>query len=75
LFASSPVFKLTDYREKCSASAITVSGKEEIFVGRIKREPSNPRAIWVWLVADNLTRGSALNAFELARTILEAPRR
>jgi len=75
LFAASPVFKLTDYREECTASAITVSGKDEIFVGRIKREAANPRAIWVWLVADNLTRGSALNAFEIARTLLEARRR
>jgi aspartate-semialdehyde dehydrogenase len=68
--AASPVFKVAKNFEVCTASAITVSGKDEIFVGRIKGEAENSRAFWVWLVADNLTRGSALNAYELARKIL-----
>jgi aspartate-semialdehyde dehydrogenase len=70
--AASSVFKVAESGAACPASAITVSGKDEIFVGRIKSEAENPRAFWVWLVADNLTRGSALNAFELARKILGA---
>ncbi|MDD8025521.1 MAG: Asd/ArgC dimerization domain-containing protein [Acidobacteriota bacterium] len=70
VFADQPVFRMTKYREGCSASPLTVAGKDEIFVGRLKREPSVPRAFWVWLVADNLTRGSALNAVETARRLL-----
>jgi len=68
--ADSPVFKMALGDESCRASAITVSGKDEIFVGRIKAEAENPGAFWIWLVADNLTRGSALNAFEIARKVL-----
>jgi aspartate-semialdehyde dehydrogenase len=67
-----PVFKMTAYREGCGASSISVSGKDEIFVGLIKQEPDSSRAFWIWVIADNLTRGSALNAAEIARTMLEA---
>ncbi len=70
VFAKSPVFKMSPFREGVSASSVSVSGKDEIFVGQLKTEAGNPRAAWIWLVADNLTRGSALNAFELARKIL-----
>jgi aspartate-semialdehyde dehydrogenase len=70
LFAGRPVFQMTKFREGCAASPLTVAGKDEIFVGRLKREPSVPRAFWIWLTADNLTRGSALNAIETARRLL-----
>lgn len=65
-------FKMTAFRTACEATPLKVSGKDEIFVGPIKREPDNPRAFWMWLVADNLIRGAALNAFELAKKILGA---
>jgi aspartate-semialdehyde dehydrogenase len=74
LFKESPLFKITPFREACSASSISVSGKDEIFIGQIKRAEQFPRAFWFWLVADNLTRGSALNAFEIAKKILAARR-
>ena len=52
-----------------AASAAKVSGKDEIFVGPIKKEASIPGAFWVWAVADNLTVGSALNAYGIARSL------
>lgn len=72
LFSKLPAFKTTAFREGCGASSISVSGKDEIYVGPIKQEPGDGRAFWIWLIADNLTRGSALNAFEIARKVLEA---
>ncbi len=72
VFAGRPVFALTPFREGCSASPLSVAGKPEIFVGRLKRDSASPRAFWVWLLADNLTRGSALNAVETARRFLGA---
>jgi aspartate-semialdehyde dehydrogenase len=51
------------------ASAARVSGKDEIYVGPIKKEPAVPGAFWVWAVADNLTVGSALNAYGIARAL------
>ena len=71
LFAGQAPFTVTPFREGCSASSLSVAGKGEIFVGQIKQEESAPRSFWIWLVADNLTRGSALNALEIARKLLE----
>ena len=74
LFKKNPLFKVAASRDACSASSISVSGKDEIFVGQIKKTDQFPRAFWFWLIADNLTRGSALNAFEIAKKILGAGR-
>jgi aspartate-semialdehyde dehydrogenase len=52
-------------------SAISVAGKEPIFIGQIKKEEALPNAFWIWTVTDNLTRGSALNAWEIAKIIFQ----
>lgn len=66
IFIESPYFQVEKPRPSRPVSAITVAGKDEIFIGQVKREPEFPRHFWLWIVADNLTRGSALNAYELA---------
>jgi aspartate-semialdehyde dehydrogenase len=55
------------------SSPVSVAGKDEIFIGSIKREQSLPNSFWIWTVTDNLTRGSALNAFEIAQKIFSVP--
>jgi aspartate-semialdehyde dehydrogenase len=52
---------------------VAVSGKDQIYIGRIKKDESFPRSFWIWTVADNLTRGSSVNALEIAEEILSAP--
>jgi aspartate-semialdehyde dehydrogenase len=47
-----------------------VAGKDEIFIGQIKMDRSFPNSIWIWTVADNLTRGSAINAIDIAQKAL-----
>jgi len=66
LFKESAFFKLSP---SSLSSPVSVAGKEEIFVGQIKSDESLPNSFWIWTVADNLTRGSALNAFEIAKKI------
>jgi aspartate-semialdehyde dehydrogenase len=66
LFKESAFFKLSP---SSLSSPVSVAGKEEIFVGQIKRNQSLPNSFWIWTIADNLTRGSALNAFEIAKKI------
>jgi len=51
------------------ASSVAAAGQDRIFVGQIKREKAFSNGFWIWLAADNLTRGSALNAFEIAEAI------
>ncbi len=65
LFKKSPYFKVSPPSASCPVSSVLVAGKDEIFIGQIKKEESHPNRFWIWSVTDNLTRGSALNAFEI----------
>jgi aspartate-semialdehyde dehydrogenase len=44
---------------------------DEVFVGRIRRDFSRPKSMNIWIVADNLRKGAATNAIQIAETILE----
>jgi aspartate-semialdehyde dehydrogenase len=44
---------------------ITVAGRDEVFVGRIREDPSHDRAVNLWLVSDNLRKGAALNMVQI----------
>jgi aspartate-semialdehyde dehydrogenase len=73
LYRRDRFFKVCPPLASCPVSAISTSGKEQIFIGQIKKEDLFPRSFWVWTVADNLTLGSALNAYEIAKIFCEAP--
>ncbi|MGI6696635.1 MAG: aspartate-semialdehyde dehydrogenase [Christensenellales bacterium] len=45
-------------------------GKDEIFVGRIRRDGSLPSAVNLWVVADNVRKGAATNAVQIAEAII-----
>jgi aspartate-semialdehyde dehydrogenase len=51
--------------------ATLASGHDEVFVGRIRRDPGHERALDVWIVADNLRKGAATNAVQLAELLHE----
>jgi aspartate-semialdehyde dehydrogenase len=51
--------------------AIDASGKDDVFVGRIRRDPGHERALDLWIVADNLRKGAATNAVQLAELLHE----
>jgi aspartate-semialdehyde dehydrogenase len=51
--------------------AIDAAGKDQVFVGRIRRDPGNERALDLWVVADNLRKGAATNAVQLAELLHE----
>lgn len=46
-------------------------GKDEVFVGRIRRDESQPNTLNLWIVADNLRKGAATNAVQIAEYLLE----
>jgi aspartate-semialdehyde dehydrogenase len=52
-------------------SAVDIDGQDGVFVGRIRRDPGNERALDMWIVADNLRKGAATNAVELAELLHE----
>jgi len=49
--------------------AIDATGKDEVFVGRIRRDPGHERALDLWIVADNLRKGAATNAVQIAELL------
>jgi len=46
-------------------------GKDDVFVGRIRRDESQPNTLNMWIVADNLRKGAATNAVQIAKLLLE----
>jgi aspartate-semialdehyde dehydrogenase len=51
--------------------AIEAAGKDDVFVGRIRRDPGNERALDLWVVSDNLRKGAATNAVQLVEQLHE----
>ena len=46
-------------------------GKDEVFVGRIREDFSEKNSLNLWVVADNLRKGAATNAIQIAEKIIE----
>jgi aspartate-semialdehyde dehydrogenase len=51
--------------------AIDAAGKDDVFVGRIRRDPGNEMALDLWVVSDNLRKGAATNTVQLAEALVE----
>ena len=51
--------------------ATQASGKDEIFVGRVRKDPSVENGLAFWVVSDNLRKGAATNAVEIAEMLVE----
>jgi aspartate-semialdehyde dehydrogenase len=50
---------------------LNAEGKDEVFVGRIRRDESQPNTLNCWIVSDNLRKGAATNAVQIAEYLLE----
>jgi aspartate-semialdehyde dehydrogenase len=50
--------------------AIDAAGKDDVFVGRIRRDPGNERALDLWVVSDNLRKGAATNTVQIAEQLV-----
>jgi aspartate-semialdehyde dehydrogenase len=46
--------------------------KNEVFVGRVRRDESAPNTLNMWVVADNLRKGAATNAIQIVKYLLES---
>ena len=51
--------------------AIEAAGQDDVLVGRIRRDPGNERALDILVVADNLRKGAATNAVQVAELLVE----
>ena len=50
---------------------ITASGKDETFVGRIRRDDTVANGLNIWVVADNIRKGAATNAVQIAEELIK----
>jgi len=48
-----------------------VEGKDEVFVGRVRSDPFIKNGLWLWIVSDNLRKGAALNAIQIAELLIK----
>ena len=72
LLASAPgVTVLDDPGAALYPLAIDADGSDEVFVGRIRQDAGHPGAIDMWIVADNLRKGAATNAVQIAELLYE----
>ena len=60
-----------DVKNNIYPMAINVEGKDEVYVGRIRRDYSVENGINMWVVADNIRKGAATNAVQIAELLLE----
>src|SRR6266566_2629337 len=65
------VFVEDDPHAKLYPTPHNVAGKDEVYVGRIRNDPSSDRGLALWLVSDNLRKGAALNAVQIAEHALD----
>ena len=49
---------------------LIASGRDEVFVGRLRRDETQPRTLNLWIVADNLRKGAATNAVQIAEALV-----
>lgn len=49
---------------------VNAHGRDEVFVGRIRRDETQPNTLNLWIVADNLRKGAATNAVQIAEYLV-----
>jgi aspartate-semialdehyde dehydrogenase len=52
-------------------TALNSAGRDDVFVGRLRRDPSHERGLCLWVVSDNLLKGAATNAVQIAEVLHE----
>jgi aspartate-semialdehyde dehydrogenase len=72
LLAAAPgVEILDDPAANAYPTPLLADGRDPVYVGRIRRDPSHPRGLCMFVVADNLRKGAALNAVQIAEVLHE----
>jgi aspartate-semialdehyde dehydrogenase len=72
LLAAAPGLELVDDPPHHGyPTALNAAGRDEVFVGRLRRDPSHERGLCLWVVSDNLLKGAATNAVQIAEVLHE----
>jgi aspartate-semialdehyde dehydrogenase len=71
LLSKAPSIQLFD-DESYPMSILHGEGTDQVFVGRIRKDLSDKNSINLWIVADNIRKGAALNSIQIAETIIQS---
>jgi aspartate-semialdehyde dehydrogenase len=75
LLAKAPgVVVIDDTKKSLYPMPKDVEGRDETFVGRIRQDAFVKNGLWLWVVADNLRKGAATNAVQIAECVISKSR-
>ncbi len=64
------VVLMDDCNKSIYPMPLDAAGQDEVFVGRIRKDSTIDNGIWLWIVSDNLRKGAALNAVQIAELLI-----
>jgi aspartate-semialdehyde dehydrogenase len=70
LLANGPGIKLITGEFPYPTPVVDAAGQDFVFVGRVREDVSHPKGLNLWVVADNLRKGAALNAIQVAERLI-----
>ncbi|RNA69537.1 aspartate-semialdehyde dehydrogenase [Alteribacter keqinensis] len=62
---------MDDPKEQLYPMAVDAAGKDDVFVGRIRKDLDNDKGFHCWIVSDNLLKGAALNSVQIAQALVK----
>jgi aspartate-semialdehyde dehydrogenase len=72
ILAKSPgVIVMDDPKNNIYPMPLISHNRDEVFVGRLRRDESQPKTMNMWIVSDNLRKGAATNAIQIAEYLVE----
>ncbi|HEX7006188.1 MAG TPA: aspartate-semialdehyde dehydrogenase [Alphaproteobacteria bacterium] len=72
LRAASGVVVVDHRADEGYVTPLECAGEDAVYVSRIRRDPTVPNGLGLWVVADNLRKGAALNAVQIAETLVKS---
>ncbi len=72
ILSKSDGIKFIDMPERNFPIPADCQGKDEVFVGRVRKDPFVKNGLWLWVVADNLRKGAATNAIQIAECVISS---
>lgn len=72
LIKSAGIVVIDDLKNNLYPMPKDVEGRDETFVGRIRQDAFNKKGLWLWVVADNLRKGAASNAVQIAECLISS---
>jgi len=64
------VYLIDDNKNDAFTTPLEIVGEDDVYVSRVRKDPSNSKCFNMWLVSDNLRKGAALNAVQIAEELV-----